>query len=163
MCPAVSDCSFSSASDLTLFSFFSLQPRIQRLEGKASPYSIAERRVPELVPVLGSQPAGAKDKSQLHKILPFPFSPPFLFPSFPFVSFPLHSSPFLHFPSHFPFLLSHSPPFTPLPFPLPLRANQRRSSVLFCSAVLDPRVATPWSYFLHLSLSSVILIDVSVY
>jgi len=27
-------------------------------EGKASPYSIAERRVPELIPVLGSQPAG---------------------------------------------------------------------------------------------------------
>jgi len=25
---------------------------------KASPYSIAERRVPELIPVLGSQPAG---------------------------------------------------------------------------------------------------------
>ena len=27
-------------------------------KGKASPYSTAERRVPELVPVLGSQPAG---------------------------------------------------------------------------------------------------------
>jgi len=26
-------------------------------EGKGSPYSIAERRVPELIPVLGSQPA----------------------------------------------------------------------------------------------------------
>ena len=26
--------------------------------GKASPYSTAERRVPELIPVLGSQPAG---------------------------------------------------------------------------------------------------------
>jgi len=25
---------------------------------KASPYSITERRVPELIPVLGSQPAG---------------------------------------------------------------------------------------------------------
>ena len=25
---------------------------------KASPYSISERRVPELIPVLGSQPAG---------------------------------------------------------------------------------------------------------
>jgi len=36
-------------------------------------------------------------------------------------------------------------------------------SVLFCSlAVLDPRgLATPWMYFLHLSLSSVILIDSS--
>ena len=28
------------------------------VEGKGSPYSIAERRVPELIPVLGSQPAG---------------------------------------------------------------------------------------------------------
>ena len=27
-------------------------------KGKASPYSTAERRVPELIPVLGSQPAG---------------------------------------------------------------------------------------------------------
>jgi len=27
-------------------------------EGKGSPYSIAERTVPELIPVLGSQPAG---------------------------------------------------------------------------------------------------------
>ena len=26
--------------------------------GKGSPYSITERRVPELIPVLGSQPAG---------------------------------------------------------------------------------------------------------
>jgi len=29
-----------------------------QLKGKVSPYSIAERRVPELIPVLGSQPAG---------------------------------------------------------------------------------------------------------
>ena len=28
------------------------------LKGKASPYAITERRVPELIPVLGSQPAG---------------------------------------------------------------------------------------------------------
>jgi len=27
-------------------------------KGKASPYSIAKRRIPELIPVLGSQPAG---------------------------------------------------------------------------------------------------------
>jgi len=27
-------------------------------KGKGSPYSIAERSVPELIPVLGSQPAG---------------------------------------------------------------------------------------------------------
>jgi len=31
----------------------------QTKKGKASPYSITERRVPELIPVLGSQPAGA--------------------------------------------------------------------------------------------------------
>ena len=31
---------------------------ILALKGKGSPYSIAERRVPELIPVLGSQPAG---------------------------------------------------------------------------------------------------------
>ena len=28
------------------------------VKGKASPYSITERRVPELITVLGSQPAG---------------------------------------------------------------------------------------------------------
>jgi len=28
------------------------------LKGKGSPYSVAEHRVPELIPVLGSQPAG---------------------------------------------------------------------------------------------------------
>jgi len=28
------------------------------LNGKGSPYSITKRRVPELIPVLGSQPAG---------------------------------------------------------------------------------------------------------
>ena len=27
-------------------------------KGKSSPYSITERKVPELIPVLGSQPAG---------------------------------------------------------------------------------------------------------
>ena len=31
---------------------------IQCKKGKGSPYSITERRVPELIPVLGSQPAG---------------------------------------------------------------------------------------------------------
>jgi len=30
----------------------------KKVKGKDSPYSIAERRVPELIPVLGSQPAG---------------------------------------------------------------------------------------------------------
>ena len=29
-----------------------------RVEGKGSPYSITERRVPKLIPVLGSQPTG---------------------------------------------------------------------------------------------------------
>ena len=28
------------------------------VKGKGNPYSITERRVPELIPVLGSQPAG---------------------------------------------------------------------------------------------------------
>jgi len=28
------------------------------IKGKGSPYSITERRIPELIPVLGSQPAG---------------------------------------------------------------------------------------------------------
>jgi len=32
-------------------------PRSSEDKGKGSPYSIAERRVPELIPVLGSQPA----------------------------------------------------------------------------------------------------------
>jgi len=31
---------------------------IVKLKGKGSPYSITECRVPELIPVLGSQPAG---------------------------------------------------------------------------------------------------------
>ena len=35
------------------------QPCIERTKkAKGSPYSITERRVPELIPVLGSQPAG---------------------------------------------------------------------------------------------------------
>ena len=31
---------------------------VKEIHKKASPYSITERRVPELIPVLGSQPAG---------------------------------------------------------------------------------------------------------
>ena len=31
---------------------------LKKGKGKNSPYSISERRVPELIPVLGSQPAG---------------------------------------------------------------------------------------------------------
>ena len=34
---------------------------------KGSPYSIAERRVPELIPVLGSQPAGDVSVNSLPK------------------------------------------------------------------------------------------------
>jgi len=34
------------------------RPLMQSGNGKVSPYSVAERRVPELIPVLGSQPAG---------------------------------------------------------------------------------------------------------
>jgi len=33
-------------------------PPFSSKKGKGSPYSITERRVPELIPVLGSQPAG---------------------------------------------------------------------------------------------------------
>ena len=33
-------------------------PRSSRVKGRGSPYSITERRVPELIPVLGSQHAG---------------------------------------------------------------------------------------------------------
>ena len=43
------------------FSFFHTRPRDwlgEKGTGKGSPYSITERRVPELIPVLGSQPAG---------------------------------------------------------------------------------------------------------
>ena len=36
---------------------FTLLVRILK-KGKGSPYSITERRLPELIPVLGSQPAG---------------------------------------------------------------------------------------------------------
>jgi len=35
----------------------------KKIKGKGSPYSITERRVPELIPVLGSQPAS--DKSHI--------------------------------------------------------------------------------------------------
>jgi len=39
-------------------SFIFLIPTHPGEKGKCSPYSITERRVPELIPVLGSQPAG---------------------------------------------------------------------------------------------------------
>jgi len=37
---------------------FGIEVNLALLKKKGSPYSIAERRVPELIPVLGSQPAG---------------------------------------------------------------------------------------------------------
>ena len=45
---------------MSLSSFYSHKNKnIQDTKkGKGSPYSITERRVPELIPVLGSQPAG---------------------------------------------------------------------------------------------------------
>jgi len=53
-------------SNATFKSFFSIHPastrsarlRFPQIKGKGSPYSITERRVPQLIPVLGSQPAG---------------------------------------------------------------------------------------------------------
>ena len=58
--------SSSYFSVLSSFSFPSLpfssggtrSSRSVHCKGKGSPYSITERRVPELIPVLGSQPAG---------------------------------------------------------------------------------------------------------
>jgi len=42
-----------------------------QIKGKGSPYSITERRVPELIPVLGSQPAGMQFPPQpLRGLLP---------------------------------------------------------------------------------------------
>ena len=41
---------------------------------KGSPYSIAERRVPELIPVLGSQPAG--DVSHINPAVGCHYFPP---------------------------------------------------------------------------------------
>ena len=42
----------------TVRTSFSALQAFLTLKGKASPYSITERRVLELIPVLGSQPAG---------------------------------------------------------------------------------------------------------
>ena len=42
-------------------------------KGKGSPYSITERRVPELIPVLGSQPAGGVSHKPGVR-LPLPFA-----------------------------------------------------------------------------------------
>jgi len=45
-------------SELYSLNFFPNRGSIDKGVGKSSPYSIAECRVPELIPVLGSQPAG---------------------------------------------------------------------------------------------------------
>jgi len=37
---------------------FNQANKLLMVKGKGSPYSITERRVPKLIPVLGSQPAG---------------------------------------------------------------------------------------------------------
>jgi len=51
-----------NAQNVRIKSTISLHMRsvvlISGTKGKGSPYSITERRVPELIPVLGSQPAG---------------------------------------------------------------------------------------------------------
>jgi len=41
-----------------IIQYYALNARSNIKKGKGSPYSITERRVPELIPVLGSQPAG---------------------------------------------------------------------------------------------------------
>jgi len=47
-----------SSNSLQCDNFFYLSDcAFELLKGKGSPYSITERRVPELIPVLGSQPA----------------------------------------------------------------------------------------------------------
>ena len=52
-CPITLDhCSVYVLKHLHVFGDF------LRQKGRGSPYSITERRVPELIPVLGSQPAG---------------------------------------------------------------------------------------------------------
>jgi len=43
---------------LFIITYGTLSFPIQQSKGTGSPYSITERSVPELIPVLGSQPAG---------------------------------------------------------------------------------------------------------
>ena len=49
-----------AAAELTVGTYWyrSIVPRLRQFGKKGSPYSITERMVPELIPVLGSQPAG---------------------------------------------------------------------------------------------------------
>ena len=52
-------CVLGSTAFLELFiTACGLRSTDTTVKGKGSPYSITERRVPELIPVLGSQPAG---------------------------------------------------------------------------------------------------------
>jgi len=51
-------------------------------KGKGSPYSITERRVPELIPVLGSQPVGDMSHKPGGR-LPYYFPPGLQLPSQP--------------------------------------------------------------------------------
>ena len=49
---------FTSHLELEVTEFYrDVSGRLVLLKGKGSPYSITERTVPELIPVLGSQPA----------------------------------------------------------------------------------------------------------
>ena len=47
-------------------------------KGRGSPYSITERKVPELIPVLGSQPAGDVSHKPNCRRYYFPLGPQFL-------------------------------------------------------------------------------------
>jgi len=51
----------------------------QLKKGKGSPYSITERMVPELIPVLGSQPAGEVSHKPGGR-LPLPYARPAVTP-----------------------------------------------------------------------------------
>ena len=48
----------SALEALAKMHYINLHRTLQHIKGKGSPYSITECRVPELIPMLGSQPAG---------------------------------------------------------------------------------------------------------
>jgi len=48
----------SALEALAKMRYINLHRTLHHIKGKGSPYSITERRVLELIPVLGSQPAG---------------------------------------------------------------------------------------------------------
>jgi len=54
----VISCVLNSAVDLSSCLGLAKMVLLTLKKGKDSPYSITDRRVPELIPVLGSQPAG---------------------------------------------------------------------------------------------------------